>query len=521
MDAARPFGLSRDPFVSTIGPDEAYGSHAFVAARDALLRELRQGARLVALVGAAGTGKTLLLRAVEQTLIGEGRRVRRFDRGDVALGHIADADVVLVDEADRIDDSALAALSQAAADPASPAVVLATVRRRFDLIVGPVAPRVVTLDELSAADARALIVDRVRRAGGDPALFTPGALGAITYASKGSPRLLRLLSAAALFQATQDGAARVEMGHARRAIAMQKGIAEDVAYPEEAEPVPAPVVPLDISPRAEKIDVSPAVERPAIKETPPPAPAPREEPPAIAPAPLPIAEPVPEALPPRREWLRPAAIAVGATALLAGSAALLWVTETRSPPPATVAAEPSVTPIAPRPASPAQEPQAKPVAAASTPPAKEMPPVEEQPAPRPEATPPVVQEPAPEPPSTKPAAPAVVEAPPRIIVSYASDQPGAREAAERVAALLRARDYDVIGVRGIPGRIREPSIHYGSGNRTAVEAVNRAFEQALDAYQPGATSRITRAGASGTVEVRVPDSAAGASRPLRMDLPPG
>lgn len=151
-----------------------------------------------------------------------------------------------------------------------------------------------------------------------------------------------------------------------------------------------------------------------------------------------------------------------------------------------------------------------------------MPPVEEQPAPRPEATPPpAVQEPAPEPPAARPAAPAVAEASPRIVVTYASDQPGAREAAERVAALLRARDYDVTGVRGVPGRINRPSTHYGIGNRATVEAVNRAFEQALQAYQPGATSRITKAGASGTIEVRVPDSAAGASRPLRMDLPPG
>lgn len=520
MDVARPFGLSRDPFAPTVEPDEAFESRAFRAARDGVLRELGQGARLVAVVGAAGTGKSLLLRALEQRLAGKGKRVRRIDRGDLALGAVdADADILLIDEADRIDHDGLVALSDAAARPNHPALVLAAVKRRFDHLPGATMARTIGLDELTAADARELVIDRIRRAGGNPGLFTPGALSAITYVAGGSPRLLRLLSAGALFQASQDGAGRVEMGHARRAIAMQKGIAEDAAVPPKAtapeatppEPVMPPVVAaapvataptlIEVSPRAARHEeIAPTIETPSSER-------PIEPPPlAVPPEPLPADETPASPEPAERRWRRPA-MAAALLAVLAGAASLPWLIDARDDVERPMTVRPSK-------AAPA------PVAREANPPPSRV----EEPAPAPSA-PPAALPPAPASPSA--AAPSPVpavtppEAAPTVVVNYARGQSGADEAAGRVADLLRARGYEVAEVRGLPGRIRQPSIRYGSVGSATAEAINQAFEQALRAYQPGITSRAMAADTpDGTVEVWVPDSAAVASRPLRIDAPP-
>jgi len=524
IDAGQPFGLSRDPFSPTLDPGEAFESRAFRDAREAAMRELRQGARLVALVGAAGTGKTLLLRSLERALAMDGRRVRRVDRGDLAGGApTADADVLLIDEADRIDDAGLVALSRAVADPAQPAVVLAAVRRRFDHLAGPVLPRTVTLEPLSPTDARELVADRIRRAGGDSALFAPGALSAITYAAAGSPAQLRLFGAAALFQATLDGASRVDMCHARRAIAMKKGIAEDaVAAPEPEPMLVRAVLPVDVSPRAERgapIEVTAAVTEsgaPAVVDAPAePAPSPEPDPVPVAA----VAEPAPPA-PDAPAWRRPA-LAAGGAALLAAVAAFVALRDaptsvgrTRVEPAPVAAAPPTAAPAPPRTVPlPAREAPTEPPREAAVSPDPEPAPVVAAPVPEPEPAAPVAV------PSPADAAPPPAAT---IVLNYAADQPGAAEAADRVAALLRARGHEVASVRGVPGRIGSASARHEGVDATTVEAVNGAFEQALGAYQPGVLSRVrTGDAAPGTIELSIPDSAAGASRPLRMDRPPG
>lgn len=524
MAVAPHFGLARDPFATTVDPADAFESQAFVEARDAVLRELANGARLVALIGAAGTGKTLLLQAIEAALARAGRDVCRLSRGDLVIDEARTGDALLIDEADRMSDAAIVALAKAVADPAHPAAVVALTRRRLDHLALAVAPRTVTLEELGSNDARDFIIDRVRRAGGDPALFTPGALGALTYAAAGSPRLLRLLASGAMFQAAHDGAPRVEMGHARRAIGMQRGVAEPMPEPVapavSAAPAPAPV-PLVVSPRAERAQAERA---PATEAVPPPQPAPPVTPPAEE-APLVLEQP----------WREPAAEAGDAEApaprsrgpLIAGAAVMLlaaaaggtylWQMPERgpvpAPEPAKIAAEPTPQPTPP-PVHQVAAPTPAPPPASAPPPAPEpelvvAAPAPAEPAPKP--TPPVAEPPAP-------------KAPPRIVVRYARGQPGAAEAAGRIADLLSARGYDVADVRAAPGRIREASTRYAAGERTAGEAINGAFETVLRAYQPGAVSRAAPNPegdeARGTIEVWVPDSAAGASRPLRTDAPP-
>jgi hypothetical protein len=106
------------------------------------------------------------------------------------------------------------------------------------------------------------------------------------------------------------------------------------------------------------------------------------------------------------------------------------------------------------------------------------------------------------------------------VLRYASEQPGAADAASRIADLLRARGHPVT-LRGGAGRVRQASVRYPDGQRAAGEAANDAFETLLRAYQPGIAS-LAIAGDTppGTIELWLPDSAAGASRPLRTDAPP-
>jgi type II secretory pathway predicted ATPase ExeA len=517
------FGLIRDPFATTVDPADAFASQAFVAARDAVLHELAKGARLIALIGAAGTGKTLLLQAIEAALARAGIDVCRVSRGDLVIDEARAGNVLLVDEADRMSDAAIIALAKSVADPAQPAAVVALTRRRLDHLALAVAPRTVTLEELGSNDARDFIIDRVRRAGGDPALFTPGALGALTYAAGGSPRLLRLLASGAMFQAAHDGASRVEIGHARRAIGMQRGVAEPMPEPVapalSAAPAPTPA-PLVVSPRAERTqpDLVPATEAAPPPQPAPPTVDPIDEPPPVLDHPW-SASPA-DAEVPARTSRRP--LLAGAAVMLLAAAAggvYLWQTAERAPAPASeppaIVAEPVARPTRP----PAQATVPTPAPAPAPPPAV-APAPELEPEPVAAAAAPVEAMPEPAP-ATEPPAP---KAPPRIVVRYARGQPGAAEAAGRIADLLSARGYDVADIRAAPGRIREASTRYAAGERAAGEAINAAFETVLRAYQPGAVSRAAPNPegdeARGTIEVWVPDSAAGASRPLRTDAPP-
>lgn len=483
MQVGVHLGLHKEPLSLTIDPSEAFISAAFREARDQLLNHLHQGARLVALCGAPGMGKTLLLREVERTIRGEGGRVLLLDRGDMADSNLfADQDLVLIDEADHVDDAMLANIVHHASDPARPAVVLASVTSCFDRVRGPLQPHVVTIGPITRADARALILDRVAAAGGDAARFTPEALNLLVAGARGSPRLLITLANNAIVEAAVDGAQQIGTGHVRQAIAMHAGPTDAAPEPE---PEPESEPPLPLGPAAFE-PVEPSDDLPEME--------------------------------PDSPRSKRAMILAGIVAALA--AAGLWLmqpTSTRSEAPATTAA-------APVPADSARAAEPPPPAPAPTP----------APAPAPTPTPPQEQQAQQVRPS--PAADAapepqqVPQAParrPDVVVRYADNLPGAADAAQRVADVLRAHDYNVVAMRSSSGDVGEASARYfSSGQRDAAEAVNRILSQALQAYAPGTASSVIDMSGSGdaageeVIELWVPDAMADAGRPLRLDAPP-
>jgi len=82
---------------------------AWCEARRCLLEAISAGPATVGLLGEAGTGKTWLLRAMGRELEAIGCRVTLLRQGDMP-GQIGAGEALLIDEASRMDDGALAEL---------------------------------------------------------------------------------------------------------------------------------------------------------------------------------------------------------------------------------------------------------------------------------------------------------------------------------------------------------------------------------------------------------------------------
>lgn len=479
--------------------DAVIATAPFETARACLLSLLLAGEHLVVLVGEPGTGKSLLLRVLGDALRAEGCRVRRYDLGDQAERDV-DADILLIDEARRLPPVLLPDLLGGGRS-----VLLSLLPGDLDRLALPRRPAVVTLDRLSPTEARSFLDLHLRRSGRE---IVAGARSSILYAAEGLPGRLALLAGAAAMEAALDGAGAVGMRHARRAVDMHRLGDPLPADPLEEEPAgPVPVR----GPTA--IETPPTAVAPIDSEVATPASVVRAEP---------VAEPHRDPAPQDRESSRRLLVVAAAAALLLAGGGLGAALVSTGPFERASRTEPSVAEPQPgpaRPVSPAPPKAAAPPAAVPAPAARAepTPPVELPKAPVQEAA--QVEQTAPAPP---PPEPVVEPAPPPVVtIEYSRAVPGAADAADRIAAVLRARGLEVGGTRGVAGPIRSAETRHAAGGEEAARPVQRALDEAFRAYGASAPGRIVEAkGAGDGIVVRVPDTAATLARPLRMDAPP-
>ncbi len=237
--------VEASPLPITIGPEQAVAHRSWCEARNRLLEQLRAGPSLTLLVGPAGTGKTLLLQHLSQSLRAAGRDVLLQPRGDkpidvTGFGKSGGPRVVLIDEAERMTKAVLAQLARLG----ECAVVLAGLPDPGESRAGAFpAAAVVRLAPLPASEIEAFVSTRLRQAGLPVDRVTGPAVAALGRRSGGVPRLINMLLGSSLFLSRLDKAKHVEAAHVDKAAALRDGTATPGLAAKPGGPRPTLSVP--------------------------------------------------------------------------------------------------------------------------------------------------------------------------------------------------------------------------------------------------------------------------------------
>lgn len=223
--------MSENGATSRPAPQDFVVDHpAWRAALGEVRAALSRPFAVVALLGPAGTGKTLLLRTLLDGLRSEGRPAALLERGDAEDRPAARAGVVLVDEADRVGPAMLEALAGSGAG----GVVLAALPGFAERVASLPGASVVLLRPLEAEEAASFVRARAK-ATGAPDRLASDAVTEIVANGKGTPRLLDALLTAAEFVASLQSAPQVTAEHVQEAVLLRGEMGAEAAE----EPPPA------------------------------------------------------------------------------------------------------------------------------------------------------------------------------------------------------------------------------------------------------------------------------------------
>ena len=421
---------------------------------------LSRPSAIVALLGPAGTGKTLLLRTLLDELRGGGRDAVLLERGDAENRPEARPGVVLVDEADRIGSATLDAVAEAEtlADSGVDGVVFAALPSFAERIEAMPGATVVPLRPLEAEEAAAFVQARAEAMGGAPGWLTGEASAEIVANGKGIPRLLGALLTASDFVASLQASPRVTAAHVQDAVSLRGEVEAGTAAlePQPAEPGRDDVRSLD--PGQQCIEATGAV--------------------ALLPEPI-----------RQHAWAR-VLIACAALAVLVAAYITVQFSGDRlegrvaSSPPARPSGAPATTlsSAAPPPASPAAEPASSPASAAVPAPSQAS--------------------------STMPRS-AAAELPkgivPHVVLSYQQGDAQAERRGFEAARALRAAGLETSDPVPVLGRITDPGIAYFFAEDQAGAAeISRALGGAFGNGHAVALRANEPLPRPGTIEVQLP-----------------
>ncbi len=218
----------------TSRPVDTIAHPAWTEAREAVLALLAAGPAMILLLGPPGTGKTAMLRDLATTLGECGRTVRLLAFGDSPVD-VGPAEIVLVDEADRISTARLDELRSRG----DLAIILAAVPASLEQFAPYADAAVVRLAPLSPDEACAFLAERLAQLGLPNGALTEAAWSRLISHGHGVPRLLLALLGFALFVAAEEHADRVTDAHVKEAVEARGGSTDPAAAEPRVEARPA------------------------------------------------------------------------------------------------------------------------------------------------------------------------------------------------------------------------------------------------------------------------------------------
>jgi len=185
---------------------------------------------IIALLGAAGVGKTALLGALAAQLRAQGQAPQLVACGDLLTSPLPP--LLLVDEADRIDDTMLAALAR------EDGVAVLAALPGFATRLAELPHRLVRLGGLLEEEVPAYVAARLATLRLPADRIAAAALTELAEASAGVPRRLNVLIGSSLFMAEMESAPQVSAAHVQAAAEMHA-----LPLPEATAPGQALILP--------------------------------------------------------------------------------------------------------------------------------------------------------------------------------------------------------------------------------------------------------------------------------------
>ncbi|MCP4193614.1 MAG: AAA family ATPase [Planctomycetaceae bacterium] len=246
------WALDRSPFAAQLNPEDFFASATHEEALARLQFLIENGRRLGFLLGATGTGKSLLLEVAARQLRQNGCHVVKINLLGLSgsefvwtlasgLGHLASTDaspvecwrgisdrlaanryqrittVVLLDDAEDCEDAVYSAISRLALTEQRPesriTLVLASQRQRsrsFGAKLNEMCDLRLDIIPWNGVETTEYIQDALLRVGGTTDTFSDRALERIHELTQGVPRRVRQLAELSLVAAAADGTAGIE-----------------------------------------------------------------------------------------------------------------------------------------------------------------------------------------------------------------------------------------------------------------------------------------------------------------------